>query len=100
VLLLAYSPTLKGAYQRDDRDMDAVYSGPDTDARLSALKEVAGELGATPIQVVLAWMLASDPIALPLITAGTIEQLNENLGCLEIDLSPDQLDRLNSAGNR
>ncbi len=100
VLLLAYSPTLKGAYQRDDRDMDAVYSGPDTDARLSALKEVARELGATSIQVVLAWMLASDPIALPLITAGTIEQLNENLGCLEIELSPDQLKRLNSAGNR
>ncbi len=99
VLLLAYSPTLKGAYTRVDREISSTYRGPDTDARMAALKKVAAETGATPIQIVFAWMLASDPIVLPLVTAGTIEQMNENLGSIDVDLSAEQMEFLNSAGN-
>jgi aryl-alcohol dehydrogenase-like predicted oxidoreductase len=99
VLMLAYSPTLGGAYQRSDREIGETYKGADTDARLAALRKVAKDLGATSIQVVLAWMLASDPIALPLITAGTVEQMDENLGSLDVQLSGEQLEQLHTAGN-
>jgi len=100
VLMLAYSPTLGGAYQRKDREIAEVYRSRENKVRLSVLRKVARELGATPIQVVLAWMLASEPIALPLITAGTIEQLDENLASLDIELDSGQLEALNAAQGR
>ena len=75
------------------------YLGPDTDQRLTLLKEIASQVDATPIQVVFAWMLQSTPPVLPLVTAGTREQMDENLGALEVELSSEQIERLSSAGN-
>jgi aryl-alcohol dehydrogenase-like predicted oxidoreductase len=99
-LLLAYTPTLSGALSgRQDRDMPEQYVGPDTNARLEKLRDIASETGATPVQVVFAWMLHSDPPVLPLVTAGTINQLDENLGSLSVQLSPAQMERLDTAGN-
>jgi aryl-alcohol dehydrogenase-like predicted oxidoreductase len=99
-LLLGYSSTLGGAYAgRKDRPLSWQYSGPDTDARLSALAAVAREAGATPVQVMYAWMLQSTPAVLPLVSAGTLEQLDEDLGSLSITLSPEQMARLDSAGS-
>ena len=97
VTLLAYSPLLNGAYTRDDRSFQEQYLGPDTDARLATLRAVAGEVDATPNQVVYAWMMQSDPPVIPLMAASTDEQMAENLGALEITLSADQMDRLDKA---
>ncbi|MGA2640936.1 MAG: aldo/keto reductase [Spirochaetia bacterium] len=98
-LLLGYSSTLGGGYAgRSDRPIPRQYAGPDTDARLAALRSVADEVGATPIQVVYAWMLQSIPAVLPLVSAGTMEQLDEDLGCLKVNLSMDQMKRLSAAG--
>jgi aryl-alcohol dehydrogenase-like predicted oxidoreductase len=58
---------------------------------------VAGEHGATPNQIILAWMLHSDPPVIPLVAASTSEQMAENLGALAITLTPDQMRRLDSA---
>jgi aryl-alcohol dehydrogenase-like predicted oxidoreductase len=100
LLLLAYSPTLGGAYTgRKDREVPAQYLGPDAAARLQALREVASEAGASPVQVVLAWMLHSEPLVVPLVSAGTREQLDEDLGSLEVSLDAGQMRRLNEAGN-
>jgi aryl-alcohol dehydrogenase-like predicted oxidoreductase len=93
--LLAYSVLLGGAYTRDDRPLPDGYAGPDADARLAVLREVAGETGATPNQVVLAWLLRGTPPVIPLIGASSEEQLAENLGALEVELSAEQLERLN-----
>ncbi len=78
--LLAYSPLLNGAYTRQDRDFPEAYLGADTDARLQALNEVAAELGATPNQVVLAWLMQNTPKAVPVVAASTKAQLTEILG--------------------
>lgn len=96
--LLAYSPLLGGAYVRPDRPIPQQYQGPDGEARLAALREVAAETGATPHQVVLAWMLQGSPTVLPVISASTAEQLSENLGALEVTLSAEQVERLTGAG--
>jgi aryl-alcohol dehydrogenase-like predicted oxidoreductase len=74
------------------------YRGPDTDDRLRVLAEVSRETGASPVQVVLAWMLASTPTVLPLISSSTLQQLDENLGSLDVVLAADQLERLDRAG--
>jgi aryl-alcohol dehydrogenase-like predicted oxidoreductase len=92
--LLAYSVLLGGAYTRDDRPLPDGYAGPDADARLAVLREVASESGATPNQVVLAWLLHGTPPVIPLIGASSEEQLAENLGALELELSAEQLERL------
>jgi aryl-alcohol dehydrogenase-like predicted oxidoreductase len=97
VTLLAYSPLLNGAYTRADRAFQEQYLGPDTDARLAALRAVAGEVGATANQVVYAWMMQSDPPVIPLMAASTDEQMKENLGALDVTLGAEQMDRLNEA---
>lgn len=95
--LLAYSVLLSGAYTRPDRPVPDQYAGPDTEARLAALREVAGEVDATPNQVVLAWLRQSDPPVLPLIAASTPQQMAENIAALEVTLSREQMERLDRA---
>jgi aryl-alcohol dehydrogenase-like predicted oxidoreductase len=98
-LLLGYSSTLGGAYAaRSDRAIPWQYRGPDTDARLQALAEVAREVSATPVQVIYAWMLQSTPLVLPLVSAGSMKQLDENLGALKVSLSDAHMKRLDEAG--
>ena len=98
VTLLAYSPLLGGAYVRDDREINPNYLGPDGKARLLTLHQVAKETGWTVNQVVLVWLLQHSPFTLPLVSAGTMEQLKENLSAAELTLSPEQLQRLDNAG--
>jgi len=97
VPLIAYSPLMKGAYDRADRAFPAEYTGPDADARLAALRAVAEEVGAKPTQVVLAWMLHSTPPVIPLFSASTVEQLQSNLQAVEVKLTAEQMERLNTA---
>lgn len=60
--------------------------------------DFASELGCPPAQVAIAWVLAqARPGAAPLIPilgARNVAQLHENLGALDVQLSPDQLTRL------
>ena len=97
--MLAYSPLLSGAYTRDDRQFDDKFFGADTEKRIEMLRAVATEIGATLNQVVLAWMLGSDPLVLPLIAASTKEQMGENLEAVDIVLTDEQMERLNGAGS-
>ncbi|WP_063129787.1 aldo/keto reductase [Nocardia fusca] len=63
-------------------------------AIVDVVKEVADELGHTPAQVGLAWTLQNPGVTAPIIGARTAEQLQENLGALEVDLTPSHLARL------
>ena len=47
IALLAYSPLLNGAYSREDRSIPSQYIGPDANARINVLQQVADETGAT-----------------------------------------------------
>ncbi|MFP3044721.1 MAG: aldo/keto reductase [Thermocladium sp.] len=57
------------------------------------LKDIAKQQGATPAQVALAWLLTKKLIVI--IGARTMEQLEENLGALDVNLKPSQVDELN-----
>lgn len=97
ITLLAYSPLLGGAYSRNDRVISSQYLGTDTQTRLTALNKVATDRGVSANQVVLAWMLHSDPFVLPLIAASTEVQLRENIQALDVVLSQDEMQLLNGA---
>ena len=62
-------------------------------------ERVAGEIGATLNQVIIAWMRQSDPPVLPIIAGSRPEQLLENVAALDVTLDENQMERLNSAGN-
>lgn len=64
--------------------------------RFEVLRQVAQELGATPNQVVLAWMLHQDPVVIPLFGALSLSQLDEALDAVELRLDADVMDRLNN----
>lgn len=96
--LMAYSSLLSGGYTRADKPLPAAYDHPGTPARLAVLREVADELGATPNQVVLAWLMGADPAALPIVGVSSVEQLDEVLGALEVELPAEARARLDVAG--
>jgi aryl-alcohol dehydrogenase-like predicted oxidoreductase len=58
------------------------------------VKEIAKEQGATPSQISLAWLLSRKSIII--LGAKTIDQLNENIAALDVNLTRQQLDDLNS----
>jgi len=61
------------------------------------LDAVADEVDATPAQTALAWLMHRDGVTAPIVGARTVSQLEENLGAAQIDLSPDQVQRLSEA---
>ena len=97
ITLLAYSPLLGGAYTRKARNFADQYIGSDTDGRVNILKSVAVEVEASLNQVVYAWMILNYPPVIPLLAASTTEQMQENLGALNVKLNSEQLNRLNNA---
>jgi aryl-alcohol dehydrogenase-like predicted oxidoreductase len=99
IALVGYSVLLQGAYTRADRELPAQFVGPESDERLHALRSVASEIGRTPNQVIIAWMRQSRPAILPIIAGSSIEQVAENIAALEITLSEEQMEKLNTAGN-
>ena len=99
ITLIGYSVLLQGGYTRAERGIPAQYAGPEADERLAALRAVAAETGATPNQVIIAWMLASDPMVLPIVAGSRLEQLSENIAALDLKLSEQQVRRLDTAGN-
>jgi aryl-alcohol dehydrogenase-like predicted oxidoreductase len=60
----------------------------------SVVQEVAGEVGATPVQVGLAWLLAHDPSILLIPGTSSVDHLEENMGAANVTLSQEQMARL------
>ncbi|WP_433199565.1 aldo/keto reductase [Nocardia sp. CA-107356] len=60
------------------------------------LAEVAAELGATPTQVSLAWLLHRSPVMLPIPGTTSLSQLAENAAAEQLRLSADQILRLSA----
>jgi aryl-alcohol dehydrogenase-like predicted oxidoreductase len=61
------------------------------------LAELAAEHHATPAQVALAWLLQHSPVMLPIPGTSSIAHFEENLGALELELSVEEMERLERA---
>ena len=103
---------LSGKYTREDaqRSSEKGSSEPgrlDIQQRASTLTEsqhaiagvvqqVADEIGGTPSQVALAWIRAQSPALIPIIAGRRVSQIIDNLACLDIALSGEQLRQLDA----
>jgi len=92
------SGVLTGKYNRDAETTGrAALRGQIKDRDLGIAAEVvklAEKLGRTPAQVALNWVRQGQGVIVPLVGAKTREQLDDNLGCLEFELDPDDKARL------
>jgi aryl-alcohol dehydrogenase-like predicted oxidoreductase len=64
---------------------------------LRLLEEMASETGATTAQLALAWLAAQDGVTAPIVSATSTEQLAETMRFLSLELSDDQIVRLDGA---
>ena len=66
---------------------------------LSALDTIAAERKATVAQVALAWLLAKPELAAPIASATSLAQLEELLGAVRLELSQEDVARLDAASD-
>jgi aryl-alcohol dehydrogenase-like predicted oxidoreductase len=67
-------------------------------ATLAVIESVAEEVDATPAQVTLRWMTDRRRFTcIPIIGARSVDQLEENLGAVDVSLSADQRERITEA---
>lgn len=62
-----------------------------------AVIEVAREIGVSAAQVSLAWLLHREVPVIPIVGARKLSQLHDNLGSIHVQLSPEQVARLDAA---
>ena len=66
-------------------------------ALVEMLGRIAARKKATPAQIALTWLLAQKPWIVPIPGTTKLHRLEENLGAVNIELSPDDLRELESA---
>ncbi|MEE4191864.1 MAG: aldo/keto reductase [Halieaceae bacterium] len=105
IAITAWSPlasgALSGKYTRggdEARRLDVLPFKTLDEDKLTVAREVdavADEIGVSSAQVALAWVRQRGTI--PIIGARTLAQLEDNLASVELSLSDEQMERLNSA---
>lgn len=91
----AYTALINGSYVRAERPFPEAFEHPGTDRRLRVLAEVAEETGATPNQVVLAWLLRSG--ISPILGVSSLEQLDEAIDAAQLTLEDEHMSRFEAA---
>jgi len=106
--LMVWSPLaggfLSGKYTRDGeangRRASFDFPPVDTDKAygvIDVMREIAQARGCTVAQVALAWLLAKPSVSTVIVGAKRLDQLSDNLGAAEVRLSPEDIERLDSA---
>lgn len=112
--VIAWSPlasgVLTGKYNRTDLGSAVPAGGSRQDIALAndslterglaiadVVAEIAAELGHSPAQIALAWVLRTPTVTAPILGARTTRQLDDNLGALSVAFDDHQLERLHQA---
>ena len=69
-------------------------------ALVDLLGNIAQRKGATPAQVALAWLLAQKPWIVPIPGTRKLERLEENLGAVAVELTPEDLREIDSTASK
>ncbi|UCD41993.1 MAG: aldo/keto reductase [Chloroflexota bacterium] len=64
---------------------------------IDLLIKIGEQEGATPAQLALAWLLAQKPWIVPIPGSRKLERLEENLGAVAVELTSDDLQKIESA---
>jgi aryl-alcohol dehydrogenase-like predicted oxidoreductase len=69
-------------------------------ALVDLLAEVAKRKKATPAQIALAWLLAQKPWIVPIPGTTKLHRLEENIGAVNVDLTPEDLRQIDEAASK
>jgi aryl-alcohol dehydrogenase-like predicted oxidoreductase len=69
-------------------------------AMIHMLDRIAEQKKATPAQIALAWLLAQKPWMVPIPGTTKLHRLDENLGALSVELTPDDLRDVDAAASQ
>jgi aryl-alcohol dehydrogenase-like predicted oxidoreductase len=69
-------------------------------AIVDMLASFAKQKNATPAQIALAWLLAQKPWIVPIPGTTRLDRLDENLGALDVELTPEDLIAIDDASSR
>jgi aryl-alcohol dehydrogenase-like predicted oxidoreductase len=69
-------------------------------ALVDLLTSVAKQKKATPAQIALAWLLAQKPWIVPIPGTTKLHRLDENIGAVSVELTPDDLRDINDAASK
>ena len=109
--LVPYSPLGRG-YLTGKIDENTTYDSTDIRSRnprftpeaikanrvvIDLLERIAGQKGATPAQIALAWLLAQKPWIVPIPGSRRLERLDENNGAVNIELTANDLSEIENA---
>ena len=105
--LLVWSPLagglLSGKYSREQQNVDgsrrSAFAFPPVEMEraydvIDLLAELARSKGASVAQLAIAWLLYQPQVTSVILGAKRMEQLEDNLGSVSVDLSPEDLQRL------
>jgi aryl-alcohol dehydrogenase-like predicted oxidoreductase len=68
-------------------------------ALIDLLGNIAERKKATPAQIALAWLLAQKPWIVPIPGTTKLKRLEENIGAVDVDLTPDDLRQIDEAAS-
>jgi aryl-alcohol dehydrogenase-like predicted oxidoreductase len=69
-------------------------------AFVDLLGVIAKQKSATPAQIALAWLLAQKPWIVPIPGTTKLSRLDENIGALAVELTPDDLKQIDSGASK
>jgi aryl-alcohol dehydrogenase-like predicted oxidoreductase len=69
-------------------------------AVVDLLNQIAQRKNATPAQIALAWVLAQKPWMAPIPGTTKLHRLDENIGALSVELTPDDLGDISEAASK
>lgn len=73
------------------------FVGPENEERRRRTEEVAKQLGKTPNQVALAWLMSQPGTVVPIVGTTNLEHLSDALGAMNLRLDPATRDHLSGA---
>jgi aryl-alcohol dehydrogenase-like predicted oxidoreductase len=109
-----YSPLGKG-FLTGKIDENAVFANTDirstiprftpearkaNQALVDLLSSIAQRKNATPAQIALAWLLAQKPWIVPIPGTRKLERLEENIGAVAVELTPEDLHEIDDAASK
>ena len=98
--------TIDTTTQLDPKDFRSISPRFAPDARaanmvmVDLVKRIAERKGATPAQIALAWLLAQKPWIVPIPGTKKLSRLEENLGAVNVQLTPADLRHIEEAASR
>jgi aryl-alcohol dehydrogenase-like predicted oxidoreductase len=112
--LVAYSPLGKG-FLTGKMDEKTTFDSSDfrsilprftpealkaNQALVNLLASIAKRKNATPAQIALAWLLAQKPWIVPIPGTTKLRRLDENMGAISVELTPDDLRDIENAASK